>query len=64
LIFETLYATKIPWLKIPTTRLHDDQKGETMKLLKGMSRLLFYLTFFPFLLGLLAFANWLFPLFV
>jgi hypothetical protein len=49
---------------VPTTRLHDDQKGETMKLLNGMSRLLFYLTFFPFLLGLLAFANWLFPLFV
>lgn len=35
-----------------------------MKLLKGLSHLFFYLTFFPFLLGLLAFANWLIPLFV
>jgi hypothetical protein len=35
-----------------------------MKLLKGLSRLFFYLTFFPFFLGLLAFANWLTDLFL
>ena len=34
-----------------------------MNLLKMLSRLFFYLTFFPFLLGLLALANWLTPFF-
>jgi len=35
-----------------------------MNILKGLSRLFFYLTFFPFFLGLLALANWIIPFFL